>query len=144
MEKTRLIQTGAGPVVVKKLALYDYSEFIRSLQSLPKEFGTLFSKTDNKQLKDTSYILSILPTMLSDSFEDFVRIVSVVTDKDVEFFKDPDLDMADVIDIVATALELNDYQRIVSSVKKIAALRREGSEQNREPEASQAEVSKKN
>ncbi len=136
MDKTKIVQTGAGPVEVKKLALYDYSEFIRALQNLPGEIGELFNKGGDADVSNQQYILSILPEILSSSFDDFVRIVSVVTDKDVEFFKNPDLDFADTMEIIAAALELNDYNRIVQSVKKITALRKkpEGAKEPAKPQ----------
>ncbi len=142
METTRIVKTGAGNVEVKKLALYDYAEFIRALQKLPGELGELFKKTDEEDISNQAYLLSILPEILSSSFDDFVRIISVVTDKDVEFFKDPKVDGADVIDIIATALELNDYNRIVQSVKKIMALRKKEPEAAKEPVKPQLDPSK--
>jgi len=114
METTKKVQTGAGEVTVKKLALYDYSEFFRALKKLPAEVGK-FGDMDRDK------ILAIFPEILAESFGDFVGILAVVTDKDEKFFESPQFDLADALDIVDVALELNDYSKIVNTVKKIIA-----------------------
>lgn len=119
MEKKRTIATGAGPVEVRKLALYDYAEFIRSLRKLPKGFAEFFQS--GKDVKDMAVIFDELPILIADSWDDFVAVLAVGTDKDIEFFKSPDLDGADALDIIQALLELNDYQRIIATVKKIMA-----------------------
>lgn len=121
MEKTRTVQTGAGPVEVRKLALYDYAEFIRALRKLPGELAELFQS--GKNVADMGVLFEELPEMIADSWDDFVAIIAVGTDKDAEFFKSPDIDAADALEIIDALMELNDYQRIVNTVKKIMARR---------------------
>jgi hypothetical protein len=121
MEKTRTVTTGAGPVEVRKLALYDYAEFIRALRKLPGELADLFKS--GKNVGDMAVLFEEIPELIADSWDDFVGIIAVGTDKDAEFFKSPDLDGADALDIIDALMELNDYDRIVKTVKKIMARR---------------------
>jgi hypothetical protein len=121
MEKTRTVKTGAGDVVVRKLALYDYAEFIRALRKLPGELADLFKS--GKNVGDMAVLFEEIPELIADSWDDFVAIIAVGTDKDAEFFKSPDLDGADALDIIDALMELNDYERIVNTVKKIMARR---------------------
>lgn len=121
MEKSRIIKTGAGDVTVRKLALYEYAEFIRALKKLPKEAAELLSS--GKDISQMAVIFEELPIILSESWDDFISILAVGTDKDVKFFASPDIDLADAIDIVDAMLQINDYERIVNTVKKIMARR---------------------
>jgi len=121
MEKTRTVKTGAGDVVVRKLALYDYAEFIRALRKLPGELADLFKS--GKNVGDMAVLFEEIPELIADSWDDFVAIIAVGTDKDAEFFKSPDLDGADALEIIDALMELNDYERIVNTVKKIMARR---------------------
>lgn len=115
------VETGAGPVVVRKLALKDYSEFIRSLRKLPGGLAQLFKS--GKDVKDMAVIFEELPEILAEGFPDFINLIAVATDKPVEFFDDPNFGLADAIDVVQVALELNDYERVIASIKKIMARR---------------------
>lgn len=121
MEKTRIVKTGAGDVTVRKLALYDYAEFIRALRKLPGELADLFKS--GKNVGDMAVLFEELPELVADSWDDFVAIIAVGTDKDAEFFKSPDLDGPDALDIIDALLELNDYDRAVRTIKKIMARR---------------------
>ncbi len=121
MEKTRTVKTGAGDVTVRKLALYDYAEFIRALRKLPGELADLFKS--GKDIGNMAVLFEELPEMVADSWDDFVAIIAVGTDKDAEFFKSPDVDANDALDIIDALLELNDYERTVRTIKKIMARR---------------------
>ena len=57
--------------------------------------------------------------ILADSLEELGEILAVATDKDAEFFLNGDL--ADAIDVFVVALELNNYQRIIETIKKLTA-----------------------
>lgn len=127
---SKTIETGAGPVVVRKLALKDYADFIRALRKLPGGLAQLFKS--GKDVQDMAVLFEELPEILADGFPDFIALVAVATDKDEAFFNDEKIDLADAIDIVQVALELNDYERIVSSIKKIMA-RRAGNQTATQP-----------
>lgn len=119
METKRTIETGAGPVVVRKLPLFEYAELIRKFKKLPKEMAFLFDS--DKDIKNFDVLFAELPEVIAESWPDFIGILSVATDKDEEFFKSEQLDFADGVDLVLAALELNDYKRVVASIKKLMA-----------------------
>lgn len=115
--KTIVVPTSEGDVTVKKLALGDYAQVLRSLNQLPAKLADI-TKKDKSELT-TEYILEILPGMLADGLPEIAGILAAATDKDADFILQ--LDLADVMDITAGALELNDVARIVQSIKKIQA-----------------------
>jgi len=121
MEKTLVVNTENGDVTVKKLALREYGELLRALQDLPKEFGKLLDGNSVEDLKGDQ-LYQVLPGLLGTAVDESARILATVTDKDEEFIAN--LDLAEAIDILVAALELNDYKRIVASVKKIMAPKR--------------------
>lgn len=120
-QNTIEVKTGAGAVQVRKLALKDYAEFIRALRKLPGRLAELFKS--GKDVSDMAVIFEELPEVLADGFPDLINLLAVVTDKDQAFFEGDDIDMADAIEIIQAALEVNDYERIVASIKKIMARR---------------------
>lgn len=120
MDKTIEVQTSAGPVVVKKLAMKDYAELLRSLKQLPQELGKFIEGTSKEDLAKNETMFSALPAIVADALPEFCAVLAVATDKDAEYHLN-ELDLADNIDVFAAALELNDYKRIVAAVKKIMA-----------------------
>lgn len=120
MNKTIEVQTDAGPVVVRKLALNDYAELLRALKNLPKEFGKYIEGNSADDLKSNEKLFEILPTLIADAIPEFCAVLACVTDKDAAFHGEH-LDLADNIEVFAAALELNDYQKIGASIKKIMA-----------------------
>lgn len=129
MKPTITVETENGPVVVKKLALIDYADLLRSLKKLPQEFGKFIEGNSEADLKNNDTVFAALPTIIAEAIPEFAAILASVTDKDSEFIQE--LDLADSLDILAAALSLNDYKRIVDSVKKIMA---------RKPEPIEAET----
>jgi len=121
MNKTIEVTTEAGPVVVRKLALNDYAELLRALKKLPQEFGKFIEGNDAEQLKQTDTLYTAIPDIIATAIPEFCAVLATVTDKDAEFIGQ--LDLADAIDILVAALQLNDYGRIIASVKKIMALK---------------------
>lgn len=120
MNKTIEVKTSAGPVVVKKLAMGDYAELLRSFEKLPKQLGTFIQGTSKEDLKDNETLFSALPAIVADALPEFCSVLAVTTDKDAKFHME-ELDLADNIDVLAAALELNDYKRIGAALKKIMA-----------------------
>lgn len=124
MENTVTIQTEQGDVVVKKLALAEYAELIRALRKLPGELAQLFQS--GKDVSEMSVLFAELPEIVADSFPDFVAILAAGCDKDEEFINK--LDLADALEIIEAILTINNYQKIVATVKKIMA---RGQDQNK-------------
>lgn len=120
MKKTLTINTEAGPVEVHKLALYDYADLLRALKKLPKEFGKFIEGNSADDLKSNETLFAIMPTLVADALPEFCAVLSCCTDKDAQFHG-KELDLADNLEIMAAALSLNDYQRIVGAIKKIMA-----------------------
>lgn len=120
MNKTIEVQTSEGPVTVKKLAMGDYADLLRSLKKLPQELGSFVQGTSKEDLANNETILAALPGIVADALPEFCAVLAVATDKDADFHMN-ELDLADNIDVFAAALELNDYKRIAESIKKIMA-----------------------
>lgn len=121
--KTITVSTENGPVEVRKMPLADYAELLGALDNLPKNLTNIFSGIDDEKLKSMSNmeLVGMLPSILAQSWSDVVGLVAVPTDKDAAFLMK--LDFADAVDIVVAIVELNDFPRIIESVKKMLALK---------------------
>jgi hypothetical protein len=128
MELEKTVETQNGPVVVRKLVLNDYAELFRKLKALPEKFGKFIEGNDYEELKKSETIYQAIPELVAEAIPDFCELLSVVSDKDAEFFGK--LDLADIVDLVLATLEVNDYQRIVASVKKMMALQTKNKDQS--------------
>lgn len=117
MDKSVKVQTAQGPVTVKKLALAEYAELIRALRNLPAEFANLFQS--GKDISQQAVLFRELPNIIADSFPDFIAVISIGTDQEEETISK--LDLAEALEIVEAMLEVNNYQKIVATVKKIMA-----------------------
>lgn len=121
MENTT-VQTSRGDVTVKKLVLDDYAELLKKLQNLPAEFGKIIEGTDADGSGANKSVYSAVPQLVTAALPEFKEIMTVLTDADAE--RVGQMDLADVIELILASLELNDYERIVNSLKKIMALTR--------------------
>jgi hypothetical protein len=123
MQNTLTVETEFGPVVVKRLALGDYAEFLRVLKKLPASLGEFIQGTDSAKLKEMEMaeFMEILPSLIADSWDEFAGLIAVATDKDREFVLK--LDGADALDIIDGIMQLNRFSKIVSAVKKMMARR---------------------
>lgn len=117
--KTLTVKTEGGDVVVRKLALGDYAALLRVLKKLPQEFGKFIGENDAKDLQNNEVLFSHLPEIIADAIPEFAEVLAVASDKDAKFYLEGDL--ADAIEVFAAAMELNDYTRIVASLKKMTA-----------------------
>lgn len=120
MDKTIEVQTSAGPVIIKKLAMADYADLLRALKKLPTELGKFIEGTSKEDLQNNETLFSALPAIVADALPEFCAVLAVASDKDADFHL-TQLDLADNIDCLAAALELNDYKRIAAAIKKIMA-----------------------
>lgn len=118
--KTITVKTEGGDVIVRKLALEDYAALLRALKKLPVEVGKFVEGNSTDQLKDTNFLLTQLPSIIADAIPEFAEVLAVASDKSKEFHL-KELDLADNLEVFAAALELNDYRRIVDTVKKLTA-----------------------
>lgn len=120
--RTTTVQTEQGPVLVRKLALGDYAELLRALKKLPAKLTEAVKDKDKDSLRQSTTVISIITEIAGDAIDDLCAVLAVATDKDAEFFVRSDL--ADALDVLAAILELNDYERIAESLKKMTARKR--------------------
>lgn len=121
ISKELTVKTELGDVVVHKMPLSDYAELLRALSNLPKNLGAILGDdVDPKKMANADF-LQKLPGIIADSWADIGALLAVPTDKNAEFLMQ--LDGADALDVIDAILELNDFARIVSSVKKMLARR---------------------
>lgn len=116
------VETELGIITVRKMALNDYVELLRALDILPKKFGELINggTVDFKSMENSQF-LTMLPAIIADSWSDLVAIIAVPTDQSAEQLGK--LSGPDAVDVIVAIFELNDFARIVASVKKLLALR---------------------
>ena len=119
MEKTTIVETELGQVVVRKLALGDYVQLLKALKTLPTEIAGFIQGNNVSDLKDMNFILGRIPELIANALPEFAEVISIATDKDSSFVLK--LDLADAIDLLAVILEINNYARVIESVKKLMA-----------------------
>lgn len=119
--KTITVKTEGGDVVVRKLALGDYAALLRALKKLPTEIGKFVQGNSADDLSNNDVLFSNLPAIIADAIPEFAEVLAVASDKDAKFYLEGDL--ADAIEVFGAALELNDYSRIVATLKKMTARR---------------------
>lgn len=108
---------------MRKLALGDYAALLRVLKKLPAEVGKFMAENSDENLQDQGVLFANLPAIVADSIPEFAEVLAVASDKDADFFLKGDL--ADAIEVFAAVLQLNDYTRIATTIKKLTAQRSE-------------------
>jgi hypothetical protein len=119
--KNMTVSTELGEVVVHKMLLSEYAELLRALDKLPKHIGKLVSDKGGSNDVNREELVMMLPALAADSLEELASVLSIPTDKDAAFIMG--LDGADTIELFDAVLEVNQFERIVSAVKKILARR---------------------
>lgn len=117
--KTITVKTEGGDVVVRKLALGDYAALLHALKKLPTEIGKFVQGNSADALSDNEVLFANLPGIIADAIPEFAEVLAVTSDKDAQYFLEGDL--ADAIEVFAAAMQLNDYSRIVNTLKKMTA-----------------------
>lgn len=130
--KTITVNTEQGDVVVRKLALGDYAALLRALKKLPTEIGKFVGGNSAEALQDNDVLFANLPGIIADAIPEFAEVLAVASDKEAQFYLDGDL--ADAIEVFAAALQLNDYSKIVATIKKLTA-RKPADQQPQKPAA---------
>lgn len=118
--KETTVETEDGVVTVHKLALGDYAEVFKQIQSLPKVVESL-QGVDGESMKEQGVamqIQAVLPA-LAESWADLAGIIAIATDKDRDFILN--LDLSDGMEVVTGVLEVNRISKIFGTVKKLAA-----------------------
>lgn len=119
--KTISVTTDNGVVIVRKMALRDYGQFLKALRELPGGLLDFLEGKDTTELKGKSNVevAQMLFDVFGDNWEDLVSVLAVPTDKDAEFIGD--LDLADSLEVGAAVIELNNYRKLFATVKKLMA-----------------------
>lgn len=131
--KTITIETDNGPVVVRKMALGEYAEFLLAMKKAPTQFAKIIENNEKDDFKDMTKLVSICIDFAADSFQDFVALIAIPTDKDTEFFE-KQVGLSEAIQVIVAVLELNDYSKVMDSVKKLTARNKPGDQPKTEPE----------
>lgn len=119
--KTVVISTDNGDVTVRRLTLLDYAGFLRAFKTLPRELASFIDGTSKEAFDGMStmdVVMQVLP-VLADSWSDLVAVIAVPTDKDPEFIGG--LDGPDAAEVIVAALDLNNYRKVVATIKKLRA-----------------------
>lgn len=120
--KIIVVPTEDGDVIVRRLALGEYAGLLRAFKKLPGELGQFIDGSGESDFKNSStaeMIQRLLP-VLEGSWLDLVGILALPTDKDEAFIAE--LDAGDAMEVLAAMLELNNYRKVLSAIKKLRAL----------------------
>lgn len=99
-------------VTIYKLPLGKYAELLKALKDMPEHLQGL----DNLGSKN---ILEVLPVMLTQSFPDLLKVLSITTPLTPEEITELGLD--EVVKVVQAVIEVNNYQEVWTTVKKALA-----------------------
>ncbi len=116
---------GLGEVEVRKLALGDYSKLLKSLKRLPAEIGELIKGKSKEDFQDIGLqqIIEWLPSLMETAPEEIIHIIVLSTDLDDEKVR-TEMDLADAAEVFDAILDINDYRRVIDTVKKMVARRK--------------------
>ncbi len=118
---TITVQTELGDVLCHKMVFGDYAELLRALDKLPKLVADFIYEKDGKSEFNSQEVLAALPRIAAEALPELAAVLASATDQDGEYIQK--LDLGDVVDVAEGILEVNDFDRIVASIKKLAALR---------------------
>jgi hypothetical protein len=116
MNKEAIVTLDNGnEVIVKKLPLGKYAEIFLALRELPK-------KVDLAGLEEISNedFFSLLPEIISKSLPEVAKIISVATEVPEKAVLE-ELGLSEAVELLTAILIVNDFQKIVASIKKLMA-----------------------
>lgn len=117
--KTQIVKLDNKSITVSKLPLGKYAELLKALKDMPEHLQGL-DNLDNKK------ILDVLPTMLTQSLPDVIKILTITTPLTESEIIELGLD--EVVKVVKAVIEVNNYMEVWSTVKKALAQRQEPQE----------------
>lgn len=117
--KTQIVKLDSKSITVSKLPLGKYAELLKALKDMPEHLQGL-DNLDNKK------ILDVLPTMLTQSLPDVIKILTITTPLTESEIIELGLD--EVVKVVKAVIEVNNYMEVWSTVKKAIAQRQEPQE----------------
>jgi hypothetical protein len=110
--KTLNVKLDSKTITISKLPLGKYAELLKALKDMPEHLQGL----NNLESKN---ILDVLPTMLTQSFPDLLKVLSITTPLTPEEIEGLGLD--EVVKVVQAVIEVNNYQEVWTTVKKALA-----------------------
>jgi hypothetical protein len=107
--KSITIKINDKDVVVKKLPLGKYAEVISALDKLPQTLGSIDKVSTEK-------VLSLLPKMISESFPELVRILSIASDVPEKELTD-EYGLDDITVLLKAIFEVNNFELVKKNVQ---------------------------
>lgn len=106
------IKLDYSEVEISKLALGKYSELLKAIKRLPKSVMSLNGKTNDE-------IFDLIPSLIGESLPDVIDLLTIATPLSKEEIENLGLD--EVVRIVIAVIEVNNYQDVFNSLKKVIA-----------------------
>lgn len=112
MKNTKIVKLDDREVEVKKLPIGGYSDLIKAIKRLPKHLVKFENLDRNK-------IVAILPDVAADSLPDLVGLIAVAVDMQKDEVNA--LGLHEVIALIEAFFDVNQYDKVAESVKKVLA-----------------------
>jgi hypothetical protein len=103
-------------IEVSKLPLKRYAEVFQAIEELPKHVSGLSNKSFDE-------IIQMLPSLVAHAMPDFIRIISIATGLTQKEIED-EMGLTDLVKVIEGLIEVNDYQALFDTIKKIQARNR--------------------
>lgn len=116
--KTINVKLDSKTITISKLPLGKYAELLAVLKTLPDRYAKFEKITQNTFLDE-------LPTLITESLPDVVRLLEVTTPLKKEEIETLGLD--EMIKVVQAIVEVNNYVEVWATAKKVIAQRQEAS-----------------
>ncbi len=107
-----VVLDGGIEIIIAKLPIGRYAELLAAIQELPKKFKGF------TELK-TEEIVAIIPQLIGECLPDVLRIIQVSTTLEMEQINA--LGLSEVVEILVTIFEVNNYQKVFEQIKKVVA-----------------------
>lgn len=112
MKNTIDVTLGNDKYQIKKMALRKYAAFLDVLDELPREVKDAIAKADTSS--DDQFFAS-LPKILSKSFPQVVKLLSVATDVPEDKLMD-EYGLAEAATLVKAVFEVNDFLSVKNAL----------------------------
>lgn len=106
------VELDTRTITIYKLPLGRYAELLKALKDMPEHLQGL-DNLENKKMLD------VLPTLLTQSFPDVLKILSITTPLTPDEITELGLD--EVVKVIQAVIEVNNYQEVWTTVKKALA-----------------------
>lgn len=111
LPKVVIVPLDSGLVEVKKLPLGKYALVLQELQKVPEILELIMEK-------DTTEIVSELPSIVATSWSDLVGIISIATGVSKQELEE-EIGLSEGIDLVTAIIEANDFFGVAQSLGKL-------------------------